>query len=80
MRNIYESMRSHVCSQEMLEELYHAISREEIKLEQREFIRSVNCEGWLTKRGGRVQTWKKRWAILSLRRPPALSQIERYPP
>ena len=25
----------------------------------------MNCEGWLTKRGGRVQTWKRRWCILS---------------
>jgi len=51
--------------QQMLEELYHAISGEEIKLEQREFIRNTNCEGWLIKRGGRVRTWKKRWVILS---------------
>jgi len=49
----------------LLEEMYHAIANEEIKLEQREFIRSVNCEGWLTKRGGRVHTWKRRWVILS---------------
>ena len=49
----------------LLEELYLAISKDEIKLEQREFIRSVGCEGWLTKRGGRVHTWKRRWVILS---------------
>ncbi|KAL1507822.1 hypothetical protein AB1Y20_007430 [Prymnesium parvum] len=50
---------------QMLEELYNAIAKEEIKLEQREFIRTTNCEGWLVKRGGRVQTWKRRWVILS---------------
>ena len=41
-----------------------SIVTNEIKLEQREFISSVQ-EGWLFKQGGRIKTWKKRYTILS---------------
>jgi len=49
---------------EILTELYQSILTNEIKLEQREFISSVQ-EGWLYKQGGRIKTWKKRYTILS---------------
>ena len=44
---------------ELLIQLYQSIVTNEIKLEQREFISSVQ-EGWLLKQGGRIKTWKKR--------------------
>lgn len=50
---------------ETLEALYEAIAAEEIQIEQREYIRGTAREGWLSKQGGRVKTWKKRWVILS---------------
>lgn len=49
---------------EILIQLYQSIVANEIRLEQREFISSVQ-EGWLFKQGGRVKTWKKRYTILS---------------
>ena len=49
---------------ELLIQLYQSIVTNEIKLEQREVISSVQ-EGWLFKQGGRIKTWKKRYTILS---------------
>ena len=49
---------------DMMTMLYHSIVKNEIRMEQREFISSVK-EGWLLKQGGRVKTWKKRYTILS---------------
>jgi len=49
---------------EILSQLYQSIVTNEIKLEQREFISSVQ-EGWLFKQGGRIKNWKKRYTILS---------------
>ena len=49
---------------EMMTQLYHSIVKNEIRMEQREFITSVK-EGWLLKQGGRIKTWKKRYTILS---------------
>ena len=48
----------------MMTELYHSIVKNEIRMEQREFISSVK-EGWLKKQGGRIKTWKRRYVILS---------------
>ena len=39
----------------MLEGFYEAISTNEIRMEQREYIRSAAREGWLTKQGGRIK-------------------------
>ena len=49
---------------EMMTQLYHSIVKNEIRMEQREFITSVK-EGWLLKQGGRIKTWRKRYTILS---------------
>lgn len=46
----------------LLEQLYDNILRDEIKIEQREFIHAAKSEGWLLKRGGKVKTWKRRCA------------------
>ena len=48
----------------MMTQLYHSIVKNEIRMEQREFITSVK-EGWLLKQGGRIKTWRKRYTILS---------------
>eukprot|EP00965_Chrysotila_dentata_P073173 2418116-Pleurochrysis_carterae.AAC.1 len=49
---------------DLLASLYVSIVRDEIKIEQREYISAVT-EGWLYKQGGRVKTFKKRYVILS---------------
>ena len=49
---------------ELLTALYNSIHANEIIIEQREYIKSVR-EGWLSKQGGRVKSWKKRYVILS---------------
>ena len=49
----------------LLEALYAAISAHEIAMEQREYIRAPCREGWLTKQGGRIKTWKRRWVVLA---------------
>mmetsp|Transcript_5747 Transcript_5747/g.9637 ORF Transcript_5747/g.9637 Transcript_5747/m.9637 type:complete len:531 (-) Transcript_5747:100-1692(-) len=49
---------------QLLTDLYHSIVKNEIRIEQREYISAVT-EGWLYKQGGRVKTWKKRYIILS---------------
>ena len=53
----------------LLEQLYDNILRDEIKIEQREFIHAAKSEGWLLKRGGKVKTWKRRCASFAVRRP-----------
>eukprot|EP01088_Endostelium_zonatum_P000966 TRINITY_DN11243_c0_g1_i1.p1 TRINITY_DN11243_c0_g1~~TRINITY_DN11243_c0_g1_i1.p1 ORF type:complete len:991 (-),score=275.21 TRINITY_DN11243_c0_g1_i1:161-3133(-) len=48
------------------EELYHRIKKDEIKMESVGIMfGSADKRGFLTKQGGRVKTWKKRWFILS---------------
>ena len=49
---------------ELLENCYRAIEHNEIRIEQREYIRCAAREGWLTKQGGRIKTWKRRWVVL----------------
>eukprot|EP01094_Clydonella_sp_ATCC50884_P024167 TRINITY_DN5990_c0_g1_i1.p1 TRINITY_DN5990_c0_g1~~TRINITY_DN5990_c0_g1_i1.p1 ORF type:complete len:715 (+),score=262.20 TRINITY_DN5990_c0_g1_i1:38-2146(+) len=53
---------------EFLHEMYNRILEKEIKMEAEEAVFGdalVNKSGWLTKQGGRVKTWKRRWFILS---------------
>ncbi len=49
-----------------METLYDKIVNEEIKMESpgQMFI-NAEKKGWLTKQGGRIKTWKRRWFILS---------------
>eukprot|EP01113_Clastostelium_recurvatum_P040797 TRINITY_DN638_c0_g1_i7.p1 TRINITY_DN638_c0_g1~~TRINITY_DN638_c0_g1_i7.p1 ORF type:complete len:1001 (+),score=251.77 TRINITY_DN638_c0_g1_i7:178-3180(+) len=53
--------------QAFMEELYDKIVTNEIKMETDDATRFTNAEkkGWLTKQGGRIKTWKRRWFILS---------------
>jgi len=50
--------------QEFLEKLYDRIVEDEIKMEQGMFT-NAEKKGWLTKQGGRIKTWKRRWFILN---------------
>jgi len=50
--------------QEFLETLYDRIVEDEIKMEQGVFT-NAEKKGWLTKQGGRIKTWKRRWFILN---------------
>lgn len=50
--------------QSFLETLYERIVGDEIKMEQSIFT-NADKKGWLTKQGGRIKTWKRRWFILS---------------
>jgi len=50
--------------QEFLETLYDRIVEDEIKMEQGMFT-NAEKKGWLTKQGGRIKTWKRRWFILN---------------
>lgn len=53
---------------EFLGQMYDAIKKREIKLETEDqtFGNSVIAKmGWMTKQGGRIKTWKRRWFILS---------------
>jgi len=50
--------------QEFLEKLYDRIVEDEIKMEQGVFT-NAEKKGWLTKQGGRIKTWKRRWFILN---------------
>ena len=43
--------------------MFDKISRNEIKMEKDGFG-SAEKKGWVTKQGGRVKTWKKRWMVL----------------
>ena len=49
----------------LLTSLYDAISSDEIRMETREYVRGAAREGWLVKQGGRIKTWKRRWAIVT---------------
>lgn len=50
--------------QDFLESLYDKIVQDEIKMESGIFT-NAEKKGWLTKQGGRIKTWKRRWFILS---------------
>lgn len=53
---------------DLLSKMYDAIKAREITLETEDtlFGNSVIVKmGWLTKQGGRIKTWKRRWFILS---------------
>ena len=50
--------------QDFLEKLYDKIVEDEIKMESGIFT-NAEKKGWLTKQGGRIKTWKRRWFILS---------------
>ena len=49
---------------DFLEGLYDRIVEDEIKMESGIFT-NAEKKGWLTKQGGRIKTWKRRWFILS---------------
>lgn len=49
---------------DFLESLYDKIVTDEIKMESGIFT-NAEKKGWLTKQGGRIKTWKRRWFILS---------------
>ncbi|KAH3758012.1 cytohesin 1 [Pelomyxa schiedti] len=49
---------------EYLEKIYDRIVHDEIKMEKGVFA-NAEKKGWLTKEGGRIKTWKKRWFVLS---------------
>jgi ankyrin repeat protein len=52
---------------EFLEYIYDRIVEEEIKMPQAggSIFNSAEKKGYLTKQGGRVKTWKKRWFVLA---------------
>jgi cytohesin len=53
---------------EFLLDVYQRILEKEIKMEAEDAVFGnalVQKSGWLTKQGGRVKTWKRRWFILS---------------
>jgi len=52
---------------EFLEQLYDRIVENEIKMESpnTSFWVKTEKKGWLTKRGGRIQTWRRRWFVLA---------------
>mmetsp|Transcript_5120 Transcript_5120/g.7216 ORF Transcript_5120/g.7216 Transcript_5120/m.7216 type:complete len:938 (+) Transcript_5120:3-2816(+) len=51
---------------EFLEDLYDRIVNDEIKMEtEGKAWSSADKKGWLTKQGGNIKTWKKRWFILN---------------
>ena len=52
---------------EFLLEIYQRIFEKEIKMHAEEVFGNslVQKNGWLTKQGGRIKTWKRRWFILS---------------
>lgn len=52
--------------QDFMEELYDKIVHEEIKMEtDGQVFMNAEKKGWMTKQGGRIKTWKRRWFILS---------------
>jgi len=51
---------------DFLSALYDRIVSDEIKMEtEGQVFANAEKKGWLTKQGGRIKTWKKRWFILS---------------
>ncbi|KAN0023237.1 hypothetical protein ACTFIU_011404 [Dictyostelium citrinum] len=52
---------------DFMENLYDKIVTNEIKMERdgNQANQHVEKKGWLTKQGGRIKTWKKRWFILT---------------
>jgi cytohesin len=51
--------------EEFLSNVYDRIAANEIKMESEDSSIWTKTEkkGWLTKRGGRIQTWKRRWFV-----------------
>eukprot|EP00727_Mastigamoeba_balamuthi_P007150 m51a1_g3055 hypothetical protein (837) ;mRNA; f:967981-971134 len=50
--------------QQFLENLYDRIVSDEIKMDSG-LLANAEKKGWLTKQGGRVKTWKRRWFVLA---------------
>jgi len=68
VKNNTDTGLEHDLSPEFLGRMYHCIKEKEIKMENEDtaFGNSVAVKmGWMTKQGGRVKTWKRRWFILS---------------
>eukprot|EP01103_Thecamoeba_quadrilineata_P012983 TRINITY_DN3475_c0_g1_i2.p1 TRINITY_DN3475_c0_g1~~TRINITY_DN3475_c0_g1_i2.p1 ORF type:complete len:425 (+),score=127.21 TRINITY_DN3475_c0_g1_i2:1368-2642(+) len=51
--------------QTYLEMLYDHIVRDQIQLPDTALFSNAEKKGWLTKQGGKIKTWKKRWFVLS---------------
>jgi cytohesin len=47
-----------------LEKIYDDVCQNEIKMDTRDTA-AVSRKGYLTKQGGRIKTWKKRWFVVS---------------
>ena len=68
VKNNSDTGLEHDLSPEFLAKMYHCIKEREIKMENEDtaFGNSVAVKmGWMTKQGGRIKTWKRRWFILS---------------
>jgi ankyrin repeat protein/uncharacterized membrane protein YgcG len=48
-----------------LERIYDDVIQNEIKMDTRDQMSAVSKKGYLTKQGGRIKTWKKRWFVVS---------------
>ena len=52
--------------QAYMERLYDRIVEEEIKMDATgSMFANAEKKGWMTKQGGRIKTWKRRWFVLS---------------
>ena len=68
VKNNTDTGLEHDLDPEFLAKMYNCIKEKEIKMENEDtaFGNSVAVKmGWMTKQGGRIKTWKKRWFILS---------------
>jgi len=53
-------------AEDYMSALYDKIVNDEIKMEtDGQLFTNAEKKGWLTKQGGRIKTWKRRWFILS---------------